>query len=139
MSKDAIEDIQNKLNSIIDKLGIPYSIEDLVNNFNKVYYSFDIERKRFKIVGNDHYTKFDEQKKKKVVKQKKVQIFLLKKHKLDEMNANDLKALYMEVIDFCFYVELLKMYQIIEDSQSILEEKHSSIKDEEIQNFMNNN
>jgi len=139
MSMDAIRDIEYKLNEIIEKLEIPYSTKDLVNNFNKVYYSFDTERKRFKIVGNDHYIKYDEKEKKKIVKQKKVQIFLLKKHKLDEMNANDLKAMYMEVIDFCFYIELLKMYQKIENAQSILEEKHSSIKDEEIQNFLNDN
>jgi hypothetical protein len=139
MTMDAIKDIKYKLDEIIEKLEIPYSIEELVDNFNKVYYSFDTERKRFKIVGNKHYITYDEKKQKQMVKQKKVQIFLLKKHKLDEMNANDLKAMYMEVIDFCFYIELLKMYQKIENKESILEEKYSSIKDEEIQNFLNNN
>jgi hypothetical protein len=139
MTMDAIKDIKYKLDEIIEKLEIPYSIEELVDNFNKVYYSFDTERKRFKIVGNKHYITYDEKKQKQMVKQKKVQIFLLKKHKLDEMNANDLKAMYMEVIDFCFYIELLKMYQKIDNKESILEEKYSSIKDEEIQNFLNNN
>ncbi len=135
MSEKVITNIEDRLNLLIDILEIPYEIEDLTE-FNKVYYSFDTERKRLKIIGNKHYKAFDDNKQKMIVKQKKVQIYLLKKYELDIMNANDLKEILKQVIEICEYVELLKMYKSIQNYKSILEEKFSSISEEDIQTFM---
>ena len=135
MSEKVIINIENRLNLLIDILEIPYEIEDLTE-FNKVYYSFDTERKRLKIIGNKHYKAFDDNKQKMIVKQKKVQIYLLKKYELDVMNANDLKEILTQVIEICEYVELLKMYKSIQNYKSLLEEKFSSISDGDIQTFM---
>ena len=138
MSEKVITNIENRLNLLIDILEIPYEIEDLTE-FNKVYYSFDTERKRLKIIGNKHYKAFDDNKQKMIVKQKKVQIYLLKKYELDVMNANDLKEILKQVIEICEYVELLKMYKSIQNYKSLLEEKFSSISDGDIQTFMSDN
>lgn len=138
MSENVINTIKNKLNLLIDTLEIPYEIKDLME-FNKVYYSFDTTRKRLKIIGNKHYKAFDENKQKMVVKQKKVQIFLFKKYKLDQMNANDLKEALKQTIEICEYVELLKMYESIQNYKSLLEDKYASISDEEIRTFMSDN
>ena len=139
MSKDVITKIEAEVNTLISLFEISYDIEDLVDSFNKVYYSFDTERKRFKIVGNKHFKAFDTLKQKEIVKQKKVQIYLLKKYSLDIMKEYEVKDLYKKVVKFCFYIELLKMYKTIENHNSILEEKYSNISDEEIEKFMSNN
>jgi len=139
MSKNIIENLKSETVLLIRSLGIGYDIEELVNDFHKVYYSFDVKRKRFKIVGNKHKKIFDKEKNKYIVKQKKVQIYLLKKNSLDAMGLPDLKALYRNIIEICFNIELLKMYKTIKDANSILEEKYSAINDEELQNFMEDN
>ena len=139
MSKNIIENLKSETVSLIQSLDIGYDVEELVNDFHKVYYSFDVKRKRFKIVGNKHKKVFDKEKDKYIVKQKKVQIYLLRKDSLDGMGFPDLKALYRKVIEICFNIELLKMYKTIENANSILEEKYTAINDEELQNFMEDN
>ena len=109
INQNKIDKIRTEANTIISDLGITYTLDELIDDFKKVYFNMHGEDNRLKIMGNQHYSEGGKQ------KQKSIQLYRLSKESRQTMNVSSLGDKLMEVRELCFYIEQLKLIKKIDD------------------------
>jgi len=107
-----IDEIRTKANQLISDLGITYTLDELINDFKKVYFNMHGEDNRLKIIGNKHYSEDGKQ------KQKSIQLYRLSKKDRQNMNISSLGDRLEDVMELCFYIEQLKLIKKIDEIES---------------------
>lgn len=127
----------NRLNDwaedLIIELGIKYTVEELVNNFKKIYHYIDIDKHILRIHGNEYIPDDLDPNKNK---QKKVQVYNLKAHDQYDMDFEQLRTIYTYIIELCIAIEKLKLFKKIEEEEAKKSEMMDILYDEKFRSFL---
>ena len=126
--------INNWAEDLIIELGIKkYTVEELVNNFKKVYHYIDIDKHILRIHGNEYIPDVIDPSKKK---QKKVQIYNLKALDQYEMDFDQFQRIYTYVIELCTAIEQLKLFKKLEEEDAKKNQMLDLLYDAKIRSFL---
>ncbi len=117
----------------IIELRIKYTVDELVNNFKKVYHYIDIDKHVLRIHGNEYIPDENNPNKKK---QKKVQVYNLKAHDQYEMEFDQFSTIYTYVIELCTAIEQLKLFKKLEEEDAKKTQMLDLLYDAKIRSFL---
>lgn len=111
INETKITNIQENANALINDLGISYTLDELIHDFNKIYFNMNGDDNRLKIMGNKLYDEDGKQ------RQKSIQLYRLSKESRNLLDVSSLGDKLTDVMELCYYIEQLKLVKKIEDIQ----------------------
>lgn len=133
LCKDEVDRITYWAEELSEELGIKYTVDELVNNFKKVYYFIDIDKHILRIHGNEYIqNEYDQSKK----KQKKVQVYNLKGLDQYDMQFDEFQNKYRFVIELCIAIEQLKLLKSLEKEEAKKSKIADKLYDVKLRSFL---
>lgn len=111
INQSKLEEIRRNADSLINLLGITYTLDELINDFNKIYFNIHGDDNRLKIIGNKLYNEDGKQ------KQKAHQLYRLSKESRNLLDVSSLGDKLTDVMELCYFIEQLKLVKKIDNVQ----------------------
>ncbi len=117
----------------IEELKIKYTLDELVNNFKKIYHYINFDKNILRIQGNISIERELEPGKRR---QKKVQIYNLKVLDQYDMEFDTFQLKYRFVIELCIAIEQLKLFKSLREEEDKKSEITNILYDVKLRNFL---